>query len=537
MGSLSIKKLMFATGLLLVPVVGAIVAINVYTSMKYDQLRQEESRLINAQFMFKDVRYHVVQIQQFLTDVGATADLGAMAEAKENLVNATDKLQKLETLLPKYAKEISGLIPQVAGLYGTGEKMAKTYIDKGREAGNAIMQAPTIGFDAVSSRLADAANNISVALVDEVNQQKTVMSEANSRNSQLSIGLSVLALSVAIGIFFILYGKIIRPISSLQVSLENLNSGEGDLSRRLPSGGNDEFGKIISQFNQFIDGFQQLIEKIDKSINPVVEVAGIVSTNGEKTREGANTQARETDQVATAVTEMTAAVSEVANNASTTMEATKEAEDKAEDGRGVVTETVKSINALASEMNHASEVIKKLEGFSEEIGSVLDVIKEIAEQTNLLALNAAIEAARAGEQGRGFAVVADEVRTLAGRTQNSTDEIQKMIDQLQGAAREAVSVMERGHEKVEVSVDNASKAGEALKAITESVTTIANMTAQIASSAEEQSHVSEEINQNVVSISQVTEKTVQRAQDTSVESEKLVGLANNLDKLVSAYRR
>lgn len=536
MGSLSIKKIMLFTGIVLLPVMGAIVVTNVYTTINYDELRAEENRLVNAQMSFKDIRYNIVQIQQFLTDVGATADLAAMEEAKDNLEEATAELQDLGLVMPEYEKEIFALIPQVAGLYGTGEKMAKAYINQGREAGNALMQAPTVGFDAVSTRLAEAVNSMAKKISYDVDQQNELMSHGNKMNSQLSISLSLVAFTVAIIIFFILYGKIITPINRLRDSIKNLNSGDGDLERRLPTGSNDEFGAIVSEFNQFIDNFQSLINKIDKSIDPVVEVANIVSSNGQKTREGAQSQAQETDQVATAVTEMSAAVNEVASNASITMNATKEAEDKAEDGRGVVTETVKSINALADEMNHASQVIKKLEGFSVEIGSVLDVIKGVAEQTNLLALNAAIEAARAGEQGRGFAVVADEVRTLAGRTQNSTDEIQRMIDQLQGAAAEAVTVMERGHQKVDVSVDNASKAGESLNGITESVATISSMTAQIAASAEEQSQVAEEINENIVRISLVAEKTVSRASDTSEKSGQLAGLAQDLDSLVSKYR-
>ena len=527
---------MLLAGIILVPMMGTIVGISIYASYEADKMLEEEMQLIDGKVAFKDMRYNIVQIQQFLTDVGATGDMEARAEAKENLDIAVQSMQNLSKALPQYADKINPLIPKVASLYGIGEKMAIAYVEQGREAGNEIMKRPTTGFDAVSASLAEEANSVAKIISEDVEKHKIAFVDSNHANYYLSIGLSMGAFILVCGVFVLLYGKIIKPINSLQGSLKNLNSGDGDLSRRLPAGSKDEFGEIVSEFNHFIDSFQGLINKIDKSIDPVVEVASVVSANGEKTREGAQSQAQETDQVATAVTEMAAAVNEVASNASITMNATKEAEDKAEDGRGVVTETVMSINALADEMNHASEVIKKLEGFSVEIGSVLDVIKGIAEQTNLLALNAAIEAARAGEQGRGFAVVADEVRTLAGRTQNSTDEIQRMIDQLQGAAGEAVTVMERGHEKVEVSVENASKAGEALNGITESVTTIASMTAQIASSAEEQSKVSEEINENIVRISQIAEKTVSRASDTSEKSGQLGGLAQDLDKLVSRYR-
>ena len=536
MGFLSIKKLMTLSGVALMLIMGAVVGLNIYASIESDELLEEEMRLIEGEIAFKDIRYNIVQIQQFLTDVGATGEMDARAEAKENLDEAVASLQNIAKRLPEFADKTNLLIPKVASMYGIGEKMAIAYVEQGREAGNKIMQMPTAGFDAVSANLADEMNDISKLLSIDVEKHKVAFVDSSHANYYLSIGLSVLAF-VSTGITFILlYSKIIKPINSLQSSLKNLNSGDGDLKRRLPMGSKDEFGAIVSEFNHFIDNFQKLINKIDKSIDPVVEVASFVASNGEKTKEGAQSQANETDQVASAVTEMSAAVNEVASNASITMGATKEAEEKAEDGRGVVSETIQSINELASEMNTASDVINKLEGYSVEIGSVLDVIKGIAEQTNLLALNAAIEAARAGEQGRGFAVVADEVRTLAGRTQNSTDEIQRMIDQLQGAAGDAVTVMGRGHEKVAVSVENASKAGEALSGITSSVGTIASMTAQIAASAEEQSQVSEEINANIVRISQIAEQTVIRASDTSEKSGQLGGLAQELDALVSRYR-
>ncbi len=514
---------------------GGIVALNFYATIEFKTLKTEEIRYSQARLAFKDARYHVIQIQQFLTDVSATADVTVIEDAQQNEKDAVLILKKLKTQTPEFSKNIDRIIPAVGKLFEVGEKMARTYIIKGRSAGNLIMQQDGTGFDAVSQSIANELNKMSEMLERDVARFNILIEERTARNHNAIIVLCVLTLVVALIVSIVLYRKIIFPIKILTDSLVGLNGGKGDLRQRLDSG-EHEFGVITRQFNSFISNLQEMVGKISSSVEPVIGMSDSIGALGQEANNGAKIQAHETDQVATAVTEMSAAVNEVANNASIAMNATKEAEEKAEDGQKVVSMTVTSINELAAEVNKASEVIKKLESYSSDIGSVLDVIREIAEQTNLLALNAAIEAARAGEQGRGFAVVADEVRTLAGRTQNSTEEIQKMIQQLQGAASDAVDVMGRGHEKAEVSVENASKAGEALTAITTSVATITDMNAQIATSAEQQSKVAEEINRNVVSISAVTEKSVERSEDTMEESEKLVALSKELQSLVKQFR-
>jgi len=533
--SLSVKKLLTVTAVILLSMLGAIVALNLFTSYEFEELRSEELRFSKAQIAFKDARYHVVQIQQFLTDVSATADVSVIKEAQQNKDDAISILSKLKSAVPEYSNELKRVIPEISLLFDVGEKMARTYIIKGREAGNLIMKAEETGFDAVSLQLATHLNTMSNELAKDVQGHSTLINDHTNRNHYITVVLSFVTLVITSLILFVLYKKILCPINTLTSSLSGLNGGSGDLRQRLKAG-EHEFGVIIKQFNLFIASLQEMVKSIRNSVDPVIGVSDTIAKLGQSSNDGAKIQARETDQVATAVTEMSGAVTEVANNASVAMNATREAEDKAADGQKVVSMTVSSINELANEVNKASDVIKKLEGYSSDIGSVLDVIKGIAEQTNLLALNAAIEAARAGEQGRGFAVVADEVRTLAGKTQNSTEEIQKMIQQLQGAASDAVEVMTRGHEKAAISVDNASKAGEALTAITSSVTTITDMNAQIATSAEEQSKVAEEINQNVVSISSVTDKTVESAEYTMEESKKLVALAKELKTLISQFQ-
>jgi methyl-accepting chemotaxis protein len=234
--------------------------------------------------------------------------------------------------------------------------------------------------------------------------------------------------------------------------------------------------------------------------------------------------------------EMTATAAEVARNAASAAEAAHHAEAEAQQGTKIVQNTIAAINSLSAEVGSANEVIKKLKADSEQIGKVLDVIRSIAEQTNLLALNAAIEAARAGEQGRGFAVVADEVRTLASRTQQSTAEIQKMIEILQSGAIDSVRVMEAGKLRAEEGAAQAAKAGDALARITRAVVTINQMNTQIASAAHEQSAVSHEIDNNVNNISQAATTPAEGAQRTVVESQELARLAKHLQELIKQYK-
>ena len=272
--------------------------------------------------------------------------------------------------------------------------------------------------------------------------------------------------------------------------------------------------------------------RIDEYATKLDHAAHETASVAEQTSQGIRQHQSETDQVATAINEMSATVQEVARNASAAAQATQDANTQAGHGQKIVIETISAIERLAQEVEKAAGVIQQLEKDSDRIGSVVDVIKTIADQTNLLALNAAIEAARAGEQGRGFAVVADEVRTLASRTSQSTQEIQHMIEELQNTARNAVKVMEDGRNQAGNGVKQVTRAGEALTEITQAIGTISTMNDQIAAASEQQSAVAEEINRNIVNITRVVDATADGAQQTANAGQDLLTLAEQLKALV-----
>ncbi len=333
---------------------------------------------------------------------------------------------------------------------------------------------------------------------------------------------------------YLIISGISRGVCEVEKAADEL--AEGDLGARVAYHHKDELGHIATAFNRMAEKFNGVIRELQGCAGQLASAAEETSVVTSQTREGIIQQKSETEQVATAINEMNATVHDVAHNAVHAAEATREADQSSVEGKAVVDKTVDAIGEIATEVEQASEVIHELERESENIGSVLDVIKSIAEQTNLLALNAAIEAARAGEQGRGFAVVADEVRTLAGRTQASTAEIEEMITRLQTGANKAVNVMESSKSKTNVGVEQAAAAGSALETITSAVDRIAEMNTQIASAAEEQSAVTEEINRNVASISQIAEQTSTGAEQTAHASEDLSRLASQLNAVVVQFR-
>lgn len=332
-----------------------------------------------------------------------------------------------------------------------------------------------------------------------------------------------------------------RVISSIQNAVDLLRDASeklasGDTTVRVNYASNDELRAIAVGFNNMSERFQTALHDVDRSSEQLAAASEETSVVTVNTSESMRKQQSEISQVATAMNEMHATASEVARSASLAADAAHHADEEAIVGRDVSLQTIDAIESLASAVEHATGVIESLAKDSEEIGSVLDVIRSIAEQTNLLALNAAIEAARAGEAGRGFAVVADEVRTLASRTQKSTQEINDMVERLQRGASQAVDAMETGRTQARAGVEQTLKTTACLESIVKAISTINDMNVQIASAAEEQSAVSEEITRSVVAINDLTNETTDGALQTTEASQEVARLANALQDLLSHFK-
>jgi len=366
----------------------------------------------------------------------------------------------------------------------------------------------------------------------------TVNQALETERNNLSLGIIicvitvVLILAISISVALIVTNNIEKIVQSLK----DIAQGEGDLTRRLEQTSNDELGTLVEWFNVFVNKLHITIGDVVEVISPLTNVSQELNSLSAQNSELSSEQSGSSELVTNAMNDMLRSVTNVAENAGSAASAADDADKEAKQGLLIVTSTVTSIEDLAAEVERAAEVIVKLESDTESVGSILDVIKGIAEQTNLLALNAAIEAARAGEQGRGFAVVADEVRTLASRTQESTHEIQTVIEQLQAAARSAVSVMDQGKEQAKKSVEQAGATGASLEAITAKVTSITDMNQQIAGATEEQQTAANSIQQNVVGMRDASQMAEQNTFKVSDLSTSLQGLANQLEKVASQFK-
>ncbi len=379
----------------------------------------------------------------------------------------------------------------------------------------------------------DSLVNIHKLHVDE---SVAITSNDLTALGNLVIGLLVAGLVFGLISAFATSEAICGRIQHAVDAMKDIAEGEGDLTQTLDEKGKDEIAGLAKAFNIFVTKIATLLVSVSEVGNEIAASASQMSMTAERTNQGITEQQSETDQTATAITEMVQTAQEIARNALGAADAASDADAEAQNGQSVVKLTVDSIQTLSNEVDQAAMVIDQLEADSEDIGKVIDVIKGIAEQTNLLALNAAIEAARAGEQGRGFAVVADEVRTLASRTQESTEEIMQIIERVQGGARKAVTAMETGKSQTVISVEQAVKAGESLAAITQAVSTINDMNTQIAHAAGQQSEVAEEVDKNVVNIARIGNESMENAQQTSDSSSSLWNNASKLESLLSQFK-
>ena len=373
-------------------------------------------------------------------------------------------------------------------------------------------------------------------LVGPAQALQAELDERNKSGALIELAWGSLAAIIGLLLVWLMARSVTRPILGVANMLEDIASGEGDLTRRLAYDKKDELGQLASWFNRFLDKLQPTIAQVKRSVQDARSTADQSAAIASQTSAGMEQQYRQVDQAATASHEMSATAQDVARSAAQAAQAARDADQATRQGLTIIDRTTTSIGHLAADMNVAMTQVEGLAANSEKIGSVLEVIRAIAEQTNLLALNAAIEAARAGEAGRGFAVVADEVRNLARRTQESVEETRQVIEQLQVGTQEVVSSMGNSHRQAQGSVEQVGQAVTALQQIGDAVTVITDMNLQIASAAEEQSAVAEEINNNVATIRDVTESLSEQANESARVSQSLNSLANEQQKLMDQFR-
>jgi methyl-accepting chemotaxis protein len=520
-----------------IAVIGFIASLAVNNSINVDNTE----RLAYIQDLYFPVvqssRENIVRInrtEELLNTAVSTGETDMLDQARRTFEELTAKIQEQKELWPEKTETLTKTEQHAKSYFEVALKLSAGMVNGGLDPSEmpTLVKQMNEGLSKTKSQLTQFNESALQAFY------KTVEDSNEAANNALVTGLALSGVSILIIVLISasIVLLITRNLNTMLESLKDIASGEGDLTKRIVQNSDDEIGALIHWFNQFMEKLHNSIENVVNSIDPLTRLSTDLRDMTTKTAEITDEQSLATDEVTRSVDEMFSSVQNVAKNASSAAEAAKEADDEAKAGRSVVTQSVESINDLASEVERAATVIRKLEADTENVGTILDVIKGIAEQTNLLALNAAIEAARAGEQGRGFAVVADEVRTLASRTQDSTQEIQRVIEELQSAARSAAEVMSHSQEQANTSVDQAAKTDSSLATITEKVGSITTMNTEIAAATGEQEKVSNSIKTNVDGIRSNANKAVKNVQEVEQASESLAQISNNLRKITGQFR-
>lgn len=505
------------------------IALSGYGYYKYQQNEDSVKLTIsyhNQTIKLQELRYHSAQVQQFLTDASLTGDAESIQEAKSH----QDAMTALLPTLPDI--DLSDIKTLLVSQLDVGQKMVQAYANDKSE-GDRLMKKPDTGFDAVSSRIQTSIDAALKIQNEKMETQELSSSVSMARENTIQLFSSALLLVISLVSFGLVSIKVNRPLLLLKTKLHDLTTGKKDLRFRLPVNGSDEFSTIASDFNQFLNELDHIVSTVQNvSVRTGHQMSSLMSLSKETMDDMSQVQ-MSSDSLATATQEMSATIQEIAGITDTAKKETEETQRQANNGQAEVTSAVVLIQNVASEIEKAVSSINDLEQQSTQIGEILNVIKTISEQTNLLALNAAIEAARAGEAGRGFAVVADEVRHLATRTQQATVEIRQRIELLQQGTLNSVETMNNTAQISGQAVQQAEAAGERLNDIVLAVGRIADMNVQIATAAEEQSYVAQETAQNVEQIAAVirtatddARKSYRFSQQVSLNSEEAKMLAS-----------
>ncbi|MES9972335.1 MAG: methyl-accepting chemotaxis protein [Candidatus Thiodiazotropha sp.] len=532
------SKTLVARAWILLGSITTILSIGIAVSwVNNSNLRDTTNHLVDNDYQFQltvlDLQLNIVQVQQWLTDISATRGLDGLddgfTEAEKHAKQARSLIAQASAFDKTGSDFYQKLLTTFNNYYQTGKKMAELYVAQGPSAGNPFMET----FDQAAAAMADQLNTVLDKASGQTSERVDTIHDISSHATLVNISVAAITMLCLIGgLLYLIY--LLKPLEHIRKSIVHL--ADNDLTFEMPAiKGEHEIAVLASSFTKMRENLSKAIHEINSVASAVTTTTHTMSSVCEQTNDGVSAQNREIEQIATAINQLAETVQDISRNTTYAASSSQQANEAVVTGSRVVEEAIVATRALANEVSNGADVVNQLQSESEKIGNVVNVIQGIAEQTNLLALNAAIEAARAGEQGRGFAVVADEVRNLATKTQESTHEIEKMIERLQSGSTEASSVMTLGREHAEQTVLLVSDAGDSLSSIRESVGQINEMSIQIATAAEQQGSVASEINQNIEGIRLISKQTAEASQQTNTAGHSLNEQASALHHFVNRF--